>query len=144
MLSDLDVLNLALGKISPNRVVQINPPRTPLEGFMSRGYPVWKNTVLTKKRWVFATVDNYPLTAEAVLDPEPTDYKKYKFALPNDCLRVIRQKNTEWKQRGKYLYSAYDKLVISYIRNAAEAEFDPLFTDVLAAWIAQESAMFVT
>lgn len=142
MYTDLQICNLGLGKISASRIKQLVPPVTSLEVFMSDGYEVWKRTELTKRRWVFALEDSYPLTLSATLTIE-TD-QKYKFALPSDCLRPVRQRQTEWKQRGRFLYSANSSLSIQYVRNVPETDFDPLFVDVLAAWIGVQACEYVT
>lgn len=141
MLTDVQIINLGLSKIASNRVARIDPAQTPLEAFMASNYKHWKRTELAKRRWVFALVENYALTLETTL----TDVDRpYKYALPIDCLRPVREKNTEWVQRGRYLYSGYSTLKISYIRNASEDEFDPLFDEVLASKVAYESAEYVT
>lgn len=141
MLTDVQIINNGLSKIAASRITRIDPPQTPLEGFMAAGYPQWKRSELTKRRWVFATEHYKQLTKVDTLTGVD---KPYKFALPNDCLRPIRTKKTEWEQRGRYLYSAYDILYIDYIRNADESEFDPLFNDVLSARVGIESVEYVT
>lgn len=141
MFTDVQTINLGLSKIASNRIASISPARTPLEGFMSANYKHWKHTELAKRRWVFALEENYPLTAEEVLTNVS---RPYKFAMPIDCLRPVREKRSEWVQRGRYIYSAYSTLNLMYIRNVDESEFDPLFNEVLACRIAYESAEFVT
>lgn len=142
MFTDVQIINIGLSKISANRIARIDPPKTPLEAFMASNYPHWKRVELTKRRWVFALVDDYTLTVSETLTNVA---QPYKYALPTDCLRPVRTKCTEWKQRGRFLFSAYSTgLKISYIRNADESEFDPLFNDVLAAAIALGSYEFVT
>lgn len=141
MYTDVQLLNLGLSKIAANRIARIDPPRTPLEAFCATLYPQVKKVELTKRRWVFATEDDYLLTLATTL----TDVRQpYKFQLPNDCLRPIRTKRTEWKQRGRFLFSCYSTLKIDYIRDADEDEFDPLFNEVLACKIALESVEYVT
>lgn len=141
MLTDAQIINLGLSKISSSRIGRIDPPKSPLENFMAINYPQWKRFELTKRRWVFATEDDYILTMTDVRD---NVRQPYVYVLPNDCLRPIRTKCTEWKQRGRNIYSAYDSLSIDYIRDVAEAEFDPLFTELLACKVAWGSAEFVT
>ena len=141
MLTDVQIINLGLSKLASLRVSTITPPRTPLESFMGANYGHWKRTELTKNKWVFAVEDDYLLTLNDTLADVD---QPYKYILPVDCLRPIRGKYTEWKQRGTYLYSANSTLKISYIRNAAESEFDPLFNEVLACKVAFESAEYVT
>lgn len=141
MLTDVEIINLGLSKIAANRVSRIDPARTPLEAYMATNYPHWKRVELSKRRWVFALVDDYQLTQTAVL----TNVERpYKYAIPIDCLYPVRNKSTEWVQRGRFIYSAYSTLKISYIRNAPESEFDPLFNEVLACKVAYESVEYVT
>lgn len=141
MLTDVEIINLGLSKIAGNRVSRIDPARTPLEAYMAVNYPHWKRVELSKRRWVFALVDDALLTLNATLSEVD---RPYKFALPIDCLYPVRTKSTEWVQRGRYIYSGYSTLKISYIRNAPESEFDPLFNEVLACKIAFESCEYVT
>lgn len=134
------IKNLGLAKLSASRVVN-DPPRTPLEIHCNEGYNAWKTQELTKRRWVFALEDDVALTQEAVISGAE---QPYKYAIPTDCLRPIRQRYTEWKQRGRYIYSADNLLKIQYIKNKAESEFDPLFVDVLAWRVAIECVEMVT
>lgn len=141
MLTDVQIINDGISKLSGSRVRSITPPTTPIEVFMAARYPQWKRSELTKRRWVFATVKNYTLTQVSTTEPGG---KKYKYQMPNDCLRPIRTKRTEWEQRGKFIFSAYDSLAIDYIRDAHESEFDPLFNDVLSARVQLGSAEYIT
>jgi hypothetical protein len=141
MFTAVQIINLGLSKIASSRVSRIDPPVSSLERFVAEGYQHWKRTELTKRRWVFATEDNYTLTRVETL--EDVD-KPHKFQLPVECLRPVRLRRTEWKQRGRFLYSDYDTLRVSMIMNADETEFDPLFVEVLASRIALESVEYVT
>lgn len=141
MLTDVQIINLGLSKIASSRIARIQPPGTQLEAFMAVNYQSWKRHELSRRRWVFATEDDYLLTLNEVVAGIE---QPYKYNMPIDCLRPIRDTRTEWKQRGKHIYSAYDTLRIHYIRNAKEDEFDPLFEEVLACKIAKESAEYVT
>lgn len=141
MTTDVGVINLGLSKISASRIARINPAKTPLETYMALNYPRWKRYELSRRRWVFAFEENYTLTLNETLT---NTCQPYKFLLPNNCLRPIREKGTEWKQRGKFLLSACPTLTIDYIRDAPEVEFDPLFEEVLACKVAYESAEYVT
>ncbi len=141
MFTIVQIINLGLSKIASSRISRIDPPVSALERFVSEGYEHWKRSELTKRRWVFATEDNYTLTRVDTIDNVD---KPYKFQLPVECLRPIRQRRTEWKQRRRFLYSAYDTLRVSMIMNVDETEFDPLFVEVLACRIALESVEYVT
>lgn len=142
MLTDIQIINLGLSKGSSSRIRQIAPPLTQLEQFMAGNYAQWKREELAKRRWVFAMVDNYAPVLSATI---PNVDKPFKYNLPNDCLRPLRGKRTEWKQRGRALYSNYSSgLLFDYISNIAESEFDPLFNEVLACKIWWESCEYVT
>jgi len=141
MFTGVQIINLGLSKIASSRVSRVDPPVSSLERFVAEGYPHWKRTELTKRRWVFAIEDNYALTQVATLENVE---QMYKYQLPVECLRPIRGKRTEWKQRGRYLYSAYSELRVSMIMNVDETEFDPLFVEVLACRVALESVEYVT
>lgn len=142
-LTDLQIINLGLAKISSSRVRNINPPSTPLERHVSEGYQQWRRSELQRHRWVFATVDDYALTQSAILDTA-RDYRKYAYELPIDCLRPVRYQGADWKQRGHKLYDRGDTLTIDYIADVPESEYDPLFIDVLAARVAVECVEYVT
>lgn len=141
MLNDDQIINQGLAIISATRVSKIAEPRTTIEHFVAERYQQWRESELTKRRWVFATEDDYQLTQVAVID---NTSHPYKYGMPVNCLRPIRNKYTEWKQRGRFIFSALSSLKISYVRNAANDELDPLFIDVLAARVAVECAEFVT
>jgi hypothetical protein len=141
MFTTAQIINLGLAKIASSRVVRIDPPKSSLEIHMATGYAHWKRTELTKRRWVFATEDDMPLTRVpfSVATTRP-----FKYAIPTECLRPVRMKYSEWKQSGRFIYSAEPNLSITMIMNKDENEFDPLFVEVLACRIALESVEYVT
>lgn len=141
MFTDVQIINLGLAKIASARISRIDPPSSSLERHCAGGYQMWKRTELAKRRWVFALEIDYALTLVAEL---PGTDKPFKYSLPTECLRPVREKYTEWRQAGRFVYSAQKDLKITFIRNAAEAEFDPLFVDVLASRIAVECTEYVT
>lgn len=141
MFTRVQIVNIGLSKIASSRVKRLDPPQTSLERYVADNYEHWKRSELTKRRWVFATEDDYQLTKSDTL----TDVARpYKYPLPVECLRPIRLKRTEWKQRRRFIYSACDPLKISFIVNATEDEFDPLFVEVLASRIAVGCVEYVT
>lgn len=137
------IINLGLGKIAASKISSITPPRSPLEKHCADGYPIWRDHELSKYDWVFAKAYSQ-LTLSGGLVTTPPDGRQYRYAMPNDCLRPIRTKQTEWEQRGSYIYSAYSTLVLEYIRKALEAEFVPPFIDVLASRVAIECVEYAT
>lgn len=141
MYTDLQITNLGLGKISSSRIQRLDPATSPLEVYMHNGYTPWKRAELTKRRWVFALEDDVVLSLK---DTIAGVARPYKYELPTRCLRPVRQKRTEWVQRGRFVYSADPALKIQQINNVPEADFDALFVDVLACWIAVQSCEYVT
>lgn len=142
-MDDKTVINLGLGKIAAGSVSEINPPRTPLEKHCATGYPVWRDTELQKRDWYFA-LEYAELTKEGPDLDKAHDGRKYRFPVPNDLLKPIRDKFTEWEQRGKYIWSSRQTLTLPYVRRVMASEFVPLFIDVLACRVATESTEFAT
>ncbi len=134
------IINLGLSKISSSRVVNISPPSSPLERHCAEGYPQWRDSELTKRRWVFARA--FKLLDENPGQTPAPPYEKV-YDLPSDCLRPIRDKYSTWIVVGRFIHSM-GPLTLEYTRRAPESEFDPLFVDALAARSADECAEFVT
>lgn len=141
MPSDVGIINLGLGKFASVRIRRLDPANTDLEVLCKEGYPQWRGSELSKRRWVFATIFNYKLVASNY-DSEAEF--PYTFNLPNDCLRPIREKGTTWQQSKRTLLAKDSELTLDYVRNAKEDEFDPLFVDVLAVRCAIECSPSVT
>lgn len=137
------IINLGLGKIAASRVSSISPPKSPLERHCADGYPVWRDSELELRDWRFAMEGGKQLTQSAILD-NPSDGKKYKYALPNDYLRPLRSKTTEWEQRGSFLFSSYSALCIDYIKRVTESAFTNTFINVLACRVGIECVEFAT
>lgn len=145
MTTAVKVINAGLSKLGAAFISSISPPRTSHEHFMADNYPVWRDSELAKRRWLFAMhVAVLTQTGEPLVGVE----KPYAFLLPNDCVRPLRDaisgSKPTWERRGMYLYSEEPSLTLRYIRRVPEAEFDPLFRNLLACRIALESAEYVT
>ena len=141
MFTKVQVANIGLAKLSSSLVTRLDPPRSSLERHISAGYDHWKQSELTKRRWLFATEDDYPLPLEDTLTGVD---RPFKYRLPAEALRPLRNRDTEWQQRKRFIRSSQENLKISFIENVSEADFDPLFVEVLGSRIALESAVFVT
>lgn len=139
------VINLGLGKIAASRIVTLTPPKSPTEKHCADGYGVWKADELEKRTWYFS-LTYAQLTASPLLNTDPVvgDGRVYKFAVPNDCIRAIRDKYTTWEQRGKFIYSFEDNMVLTYIANKPEGDWPPSFINVVACRVALESVEFAT
>ena len=141
MFSKLQIVNIGLSKIASSRVEQLNPPRSSLERFVAENYDHWKRSEISKRRWVFALEDEVQLTLVATVSGRG---RPYKYALPPEALRPVREKETEWQQRGRFIWSAYTPLAVQLIMNVDEPDFDPMFVEVLACRIADECVEYVT
>lgn len=141
MPTDVEIINLGLGKLGQSQIFAIAPARSPLEIHCKAGWPVWSNTELAKHRWVFATIQRHPLALIGELAGED---RPYVYELPAWALRPWRTKYSEWVQVGRTIESAESGLRIDIIRETDTANFDPLFVDVLACRVAIECVEFKT
>lgn len=137
--TDVGIINLGLGKYSSSRINSISPGRTPLEVRCTQ-YPQWKESELSKRRWVFATDLEYDLPQIAYEDGKR---RPYVYELSSNVLRPIRESGATWRQSGRKIYSDVADLTIPIIENIPEADFDPLFVDVLACRVWMETLSLV-
>jgi len=135
-----DIINGGLGKIGASRVNTITPPVSVIENLAAVGYPKWKRSELRKRRWVFATTVARIFPSGTI--SELGDGLNHAYNLPGDMLRPIRNNQTEWVQRGQFLYSSNSgSLILEYIAEKPDNELtDPQFIDVLESRIAMELA----
>lgn len=143
MTTDISVINQGLSKLSASTISSIAPPTTNLERFLASSYPQWRDSELTKRRWLCAS-DYVTLTLQETLTGSVPLSKPYKYGLPNNALAAIREKGSEWQRRGRFIYSAYSTLTVLFKLRIPEANFDPLLVDVVACRVALESAEYVT
>jgi hypothetical protein len=138
----IDMINNGLGKFSSSAINSITPPKSSLERRCA-SYPQWKESELSKRRWVFARNEAYDLP-QVPKGAGDLNVKEFKYSLPPAVLKPVRDKYANWSQAGRYIYSNTDDLTIPVILNILEAEFDPLFVDVLACRVWMETVNFVT
>lgn len=141
MATPVEIINLGLGKVAASLVTSLTPARTPIEKHCANGYPHWRDSELSKRRWTFA-LKKEPLT-RTTDDPYDLD-RPYRFSLPNDCIRPLRDKHTVWRRFSQFLHSPNPDLVLEYTARVNEAYMDPLFIEVLACRVAKESVEFAT
>lgn len=137
------VINLGLGKIAASRIVTLTPPKSQIERHCADGYPVWRDNELEIREWYFA-LENAQLTLSPLTEVNIGDGRIYRYAVPNDMLRPIRDKCTEWQQRGTYIYSSSNTLVLPYVARRPESNWPSLFIDVVACRVAMECTEFAT
>lgn len=138
------VINLGLGKIAASKVTTLDPPKSTLEKHCADGYPVWRDSEMSIRDWYFCQ-QNAQLTLTPEVNPvDVGDGRVYRYAVPTDMLRPIRDKRTEWQQRGQFIFSRYNTLVLPYIARRPEAIWDALFIDVVACRVAKECTEYAT
>lgn len=141
------IVNLGFGRLGSSRVRDgsVATPNSPLERHVSEKYAQWRDSELTTRVWVFSQTYAENQVPVATLTTSPHgDGRIYKYAMPDDCLQVVREKFSEWEQRGLFLYSACQVLTFLYIRRALETEMPPAFIDVLASRACVESVEYIT
>jgi hypothetical protein len=139
--SNIDIINQGLGKFSSSKVSSIVPPHSSLERHCT-GYNQWKESELCSggRRWVFATVHDYDLPQTGYYEGKD---RPYEYTLPDTVLRPIRDKYATWRQSQRKIFSVDEDLTIPVVLNVPEADFDPLFIDVLACRVWLECNDFV-
>lgn len=141
MYTRVKIANLGLSKIGASSITRLDTPVSSLEKHIAGGYDHWRQTELQKYRWNFATVLQQTLTLSRIDDGE--EYP-FVFAMPTDCLRLIKRRYEDWKHSGNFIFSKSNIQRVSYVRDVDETEMDPLFAEVLACRIAMESTEYVT
>lgn len=136
------IINLGLRGLGSFQVNSIAPANTPLERQCANGYAQWRDSELTRNRWVFNRyVKTLTVSGSA---PNATATLPNAFDLPSDCLAIVRKKRDTWVQMGNKLYSAETTLDIEYKASVAESLMPVLFIEVLAKRIQLEMCEWVT
>jgi hypothetical protein len=140
MISDKDIANVALTRISADLI-------TSLESDMSRRavlcrelLPIYKRAILRLHPWSFALKRQ---ELAQVSDQESMWKYTYAYQLPTDpkCLRVLESDADEygvpWTIEGGYLVTDNETIIITYIADIEEPGlYDAQFVEVLAARLA--------
>ena len=139
-LSDVDICNLAQQKLgATDQIGSLTAPQGSVTRAYALLYPHYRDVELRARRWRFALAEDVsvPLLGGQTSDESYT----YKYGMPANSLRVVRDKYDRYKQVGQELWSKEGPafLKIDYIRNDVETGyFDPHFTEVLACRLAYE------
>ena len=139
--TDVDICNLGLGIIGAStQVVTLAQPKNVNETRCARFYPQRRDAELRKYRWNFAK------RWQQMNAPDPAKvHPRFKNAYPLPtspwCLRIIRQAHdggsVDWTVEGRHVFTDLSAgWWLPFIARVPEAEFDPLFVDVLAASMA--------
>ena len=139
--TDVGICKLGCAIIGAQTIVSLAQPKSASEIRCALFYPQRRDAELRKYRWNFAKrwqVMNAP--DPSVVHPRLA----HAYLLPANpwCLRVIRRSPVDnwpvdWEIAGRHLYTDFAPgWTLPFIARVPEAEFDPLFVDVLAASMA--------
>ena len=153
MASETDICNLALLRIGHSRINALNEG-TKAADLCSLLYPMRRDTMLRDHNWNFAV----KRSTLALSSAAPNHEFGQKFALPADCLKVVRTdldgfggeivstypytSAAPYRIEGGFLVCNESSVKIEYVAKITDpAMFDALFVDCLAQRLAAELAM---
>lgn len=152
MASETDLLNDALGMIGANTITAIDDGSTNAD-FCQIFYPTLRDSLLRAHHWNFA-MTRQALSQDLVA---PSYEFAYAYVLPSDCLKVVEYAGgtpsstaltdgldvtiKRYRVEGRRLFSNDGVVSIRYIRRVENVdEFDALFYQTLATWLASKLA----
>lgn len=144
--SNTELCNIALSMLGSDEISDLSDESK--EGYLcNRHYSRVRDAVLRAHQWNFA-VTRVDLAEDAT---DPVFEYTYRFALPTDCLRVIRTESDSlgytpnYRIEGRYVYTDDSTCAIEYIKQVTDVTvYDALFVDVLTARLAAELAYALT
>lgn len=141
MWTDVQIINMGLSRVGETQIRQIDPPRSSLERHCAVNFAQWQRSEITKRRWVFATRFDYPMTLTETLTGVD---RPYVFDMPTEMLRPLRENRVTWQQEGRRIRSWYETLNVTAVFNVPTSQYDPLFVDVLAMRVVLDSVEYLT
>ncbi len=142
-LNDVDVCNIAQTLLGAEALGSITPPSTTNERRYARIYDTFVDAELRKRRWNFAK-RYHSLTPTGT--PIVTEQRTlYRFAWPGEAVRAVRESGTEWLPSGRELLAEQTSaLGVWFIVRTPAAEFDPLFSVMVACKLAETLCEAIT
>lgn len=161
--SDTEVCNIALTRIGHAMISNLDEG-TKASDLCRLHYPICRDSLLRAHPWNFA-IKRATLALSAIA---PNHEFNYQHALPADCLKVIRtgfeadgtvsqavygfpgimgyqSQLVPYRIEGRFLLCNEDTVKIEYVAQITDtAQFDELFTDLLAQRIAAEICVSLT
>lgn len=144
MTGKVEIVNIALARLGESPIQSFEEGSVPANS-ARLVYDSARRSTLRDYNWNFAVA-----TAELAryADTQAGDFP-FAFALPSDCLRVIRSRtcgdfgrNLSFTLRGGRLLAHEPKVVLEYLRDVTdENEFDAKFIEALTYKLASELAM---
>lgn len=134
-LTDVDICNSALTKVGAERITSLTE-ESERARIMAEQYPKLRDKLLRSHPWNFA-IERLTL---ALSVGTPAFEFTYKFAIPNDCLRILQIDSREkWQKEGEYIVSNSPTVGIKYIKKITDtSKYDASFAEALAAAIAAD------
>ena len=143
MATAVDICNIGQDLLGAEALASIDAPRSANEKRYARSYPIYLDSELRKRRWLFAK-EFAVITPTG--DPIETDTKRlYRYEFPAGALRVLRESGSEWVVSGRQLLSETNgEIRVWYIARKLEGFFDPNFCVMLGAKLAEVLCEAVT
>lgn len=142
MTGKVEIVNLALARLGESPIQDLNEGSVPANtaGLL---YDSSRRAALRDFNWNFA-LSTARLARFAHAEGTPGDFR-FTYALPPDCLRVIRLRSgVPFALRGNRVHTDAEEADLEYIRDVTdEAEFDSKFIEALSYKLASELAMSV-
>lgn len=147
--SRIDLYNMTLDLLEEGPVTSLSDG-SPVANWLNRNYEAARDGELRKHTWNFALA-RASLAADSA--PPPFGWLR-QYTLPSDCL-AVKPLTSEGKQNGaliafeleadKILTDAVSPVRLRYMRRVdSEAQFDPLFVEVLVSKLAFKMAHWLT
>lgn len=149
-MTKVEIVNLALGRLNEAPIVSLDE-RSAASNAAKLYYDASRREVLRSFNWGFAL----RLESLALLDEGVSDFP-FVYALPEDCLRVIRilrqgdpdfasGAGQEFVTRSGKVYTYVSDAMLEYVSNVEDAnDFDGKFTEALSYKLAADMAYSVT
>lgn len=147
MTSETDIANLALSRLGNGPITSLDENSMAAETARFH-YARTRDAVLEAHPWNFAI-----RRANLALDEDTPAFEyAYSFALPEDCLKVVRTDaeangytDTSYRIEGRSLLCDDDTVMIEYVRKETNPDvFSALFIDLLAQRLAAEMCVRLT
>jgi hypothetical protein len=131
------ISNLALAKLAADPITTLTAPVKPNEKLMARLYTHQRDTELRAHRWLFA-LEVRRLTPTGTPITNDLDDVLYRYTMPTNAVRAIRQSGTTWQVRGRELLDpSSTTITVKFVMQTETALFDELFTEALACKLAE-------
>lgn len=140
----VQICNSALLKLGSREIVNLDTDGSVEAVYCRNAYDRLRENLLRSHPWSFARRN---ATLSQLTGDSGDTALPNRFALPNDCLRIIRvtPETARFELNGKIIIADSATLQIKYIASVDDpAQFDALFSEVLILKLAAEIALSLT